>query len=244
VSAKPRIGIVSARHASAASGGFVLYGQGVDYVRALSLAGGAPVLVPLDLDEGAWRSIYDGLDGLLLPGGVDVDPAHYGEAPHPALGRVDEALDRAELLLARWALDEGMPLFGICRGIQVLNVAAQGTLYQDLPAQCPGVGPHACNPPEYPRGSRPHAVEIAPHSHIARAIGATRCMVNTRHHQAVKDVAPGFAITARAPDGVIEGIERPAGALAFGVQWHPENLAADDPQMLGLFALLVEAARR
>jgi putative glutamine amidotransferase len=202
------------------------------------------VLVPVDLDKPAWRSVYEGLDGLLLPGGVDVDPAHYGETPHPALGRVDEALDRAELLLARWALEEGMPVFGVCRGIQVLNVAAQGTLYQDLPAQYPGAGPHACNPPAYPRGSRPHAVEIAPTAHIARAMRTTRCMVNSRHHQAVKDVAPGFAVTARAPDGVIEGIERTSGALAYGVQWHPENLALGDPQMLGLFQLLVEAARR
>ena len=192
----------------------------------------------------AWRRIYDGLDGLLLPGGVDVDPAHYGETPIDALGRVDPALDRVELLMARWALDEGMPVFGVCRGIQVLNVAAGGTLYQDLPAQQPDAVPHACRPPEYPRGSPAHPVEITPGSHIARAMGVTRCGVNSRHHQAVKDVAPGFAVTARAPDGVIEGIERTTGAPAYGVQWHPENLAARDTQMLGLFRRLVEAARR
>lgn len=241
---QPLIGIISAQHVSAAYGGFALDGQGVDYVRAVALAGGASVLVPLDLDPIAWRRIYDVLDGLLLPGGVDVDPAHYCEAPVEALGRVDPALDRAELTLARWALDEGMPVFGVCRGIQALNVVAGGTLYQDLPTQCPEAGPHACNPPAYPRGSRAHAVEIAADSHLAQAIGVTACMVNSRHHQAVKDVAPGFVVTARAPDGVIEGIERATGPLAFGVQWHPENLAADDPHMLGLFRLLVEAARR
>jgi putative glutamine amidotransferase len=244
VGASPQIGILTAQHVSPAFGGLTLYGQGADYIRAVALAGGAPVLIPLGIGEAAWRAIYDRLDGLLLPGGVDVDPAQYGEAPMEALGRVDEALDRAELLLARWALDDGMPVFGVCRGIQVINVAARGTLYQDLPTQCPGTVPHACNPPAYPRGVRVHAVSVTAGSRLARAMGDGSCKVNSRHHQAVKDLAPGFVVSARASDGVIEGIERPTGAPVYGVQWHPENLAADDSRMLALFELLVDAARQ
>lgn len=244
----PVIGVITRQDTSATWTGYALYGQGLSYCRALSLAGGAPVLIPLELGESAWRSIYARLDGLLLPGGVDVAPALYGEAPHPKLGKVDGSLDEAELVLARWALADGMPLLGICRGIQVLNVAAGGTLYQDLSSQYPGALRHACSPPEFPRMHRAHAVQVQPGSRLAEILGAHETAVNSRHHQAVKDVAHGFCVTARAPDGVIEGIEVdgyvPGEDRRFtvGVQWHPESLAEDDPQMLAIFQALVRAA--
>jgi putative glutamine amidotransferase len=179
---------------------------------------------------------------------VDIAPGLYGEKPHPKLGKVDAPLDKAELVLARWALSDGLPLLGVCRGIQVLNVAAGGTLYQDLPSQFPGALAHACSTPDYPRTHRAHAIHVEPDSRLAGILNAHETMVNSRHHQAVKDLAAGFCVTARAPDGVIEGIEaagyRPGaeGCFAVGVQWHPENLAAEDPQMLAIFQALVRAA--
>ena len=240
----PVIGITSRNDHSGKWKGYELCGQGLAYARSVTLAGGAPVLIPLDLGEAAWRSIYERLDGLLLPGGVDVNPAYYGEAPHERLGQVDDPLDQAELVLARWALEDRFPVLAICRGIQLINVAAGGTLYQDLPTLLPGALPHACNAPTYPRAYRAHALRIDPDSRIAATLGATECRVNSRHHQAVKDAAPAFAITARAPDGVIEGIEHREAPFIVGVQWHPESLAAGDPQMLALFEALVDASRQ
>lgn len=223
--------------------GYELYGQGLSYARALTLAGGAPVLIPLGLDEDAWRQIYERIDGLLFPGGADVNPAYYREERHPRLGQLDDALDQAELILARWALDDRMPVLAICRGIQLINVAAGGTLYQDLPSQLPDSLPHACSAPTYPREYRAHEIEILPESCVAKQIGALTVRVNSRHHQAVKDVAPGFEVTARAPDGVIEAIECRDAPHIIGVQWHPESLAESDPQMLALFRALVEASQ-
>jgi putative glutamine amidotransferase len=224
----------------------MLDGQWGDYCRSVALADGAPVLIPLELSEHAWRRIYERLDGLLFPGGVDVSPSFYGEEPHPQLGQVDDALDEAELALVRWALADRMPVLGICRGIQLLNVAAGGSLYQDLSAQLPGSLLHAC--PDTPRA---HAIHITPGTRLAAALcspsvaGEHRTSLvqtNSRHHQAVKDVAPGFVATAHAPDGIIEGIEMIDAPFVIGVQWHPENLAPTDPQMLDLFRAFVKAA--
>lgn len=236
------IGVLTRQDISATWEGYALYGQGLAYCRSVALAGGAPALIPLCLGEPAWRSIYQQMDGLLLPGGVDVAPALYGEEPHPKLGKVDDALDQAEMTLARWALADGVPVLGICRGIQTLNVAAGGSLYQDLPSQFSGALRHACSPPDYPRTHRAHAVHVEPGSRLAGILDAQETMVNSRHHQAVKNLAPGFVVSARAPDGVIEGIESEDGRFAVGVQWHPESLAADEPQMLAIFEALVRAA--
>jgi putative glutamine amidotransferase len=214
-------------------------GQYGDYCRSIVLAGGAPVLIPLELGEPAWRAIYERLDGILFPGGVDVAPLFYGQDPHPQLGRVDDALDEAELLLARWALVEHIPVLGICRGIQLLNVAAGGSLIQDIPAQFSGALRHASSETVYA-----HQVHIEPETRLADALGTRECRTNSRHHQAIQDVAPGFKITAYAPDGIVEGIEMPGVSFIVGVQWHPENLAPTDPQQLGLFRSFVQAAEK
>lgn len=211
-------------------------GQYGDYCRSVALAGGAPMLIPLEVGEPAWRSIYERLDGLLFPGGVDVAPSFYGQEPHPQLGRVDDALDEAELVLARWALTDRLPTLGICRGIQLINVAAGGTLYQDIPAQLANALPHSC-----PNTPYAHEVHIEPDSGLAAILGTLRCRTNSRHHQAVKDLAPGFVVTARTSDGVIEGIVRSGTPFFVGVQWHPENLAPTDPQMLALFQAFTRA---
>lgn len=243
VDRSPLVGIIARQDRSEMWKGYALYGQGLSYVESVARAGGAPMLIPLQLEREACRSIYRRLDGLLFPGGVDVSPAHYGQEPHPYLGQVDHALDETELMLARWALEDDLPVLAICRGIQLINVAAGGSLYQDLPTQFPGALPHACSAPDYPRTYRAHLVHVQQGTRLADALNAAECWTNSRHHQAVRDVAPGFAVTARAPDGVIEAIEHAEASFIVGVQWHPESLANSDPQMLSIFQAHVAACR-
>lgn len=234
----PLIGVIAHRIHQDKDGSRPIDGQVGDYCRSLALAGGAPVLIPLELDERAYQVIYERLDGLLFPGGVDVAPHLYGQEPHPQLGHVDAALDRTELLLARLALAGCIPVLGICRGIQLLNVAAGGSLYQDIPAQIPQALPHAC-----PFTSPAHRVDVEPQTRLADALDASSCWTNSRHHQAIKDAAPGFRVVAHASDGLIEGIEIPDAPFFIAVQWHPENMAPTDPQMLGLFKAFVHACQ-
>ncbi len=212
------------------------------YVHRLTAAGAAPVIVPLLPDDEALRAIYERLDGLFLAGGVDVDPAYYGESPHPKLGDVNRDRDRVELTLLRWALEDDLPILAVCRGIQVLNVAAGGTLYQDIEAQVPHAIQHNYHKIK-PRHYRAHEVTVEPESRLAAVIGAGAVGVNSLHHQAVKDVAPGFCATAWAEDGVIEGIEGLNGHFAVGVQWHPEALAEQDRAMQALFDRFVDEIR-
>jgi len=169
-----------------------------------------------------------GIDGLLLTGGNDVVPERYGEALHPAVKDVDPARDEFEIGLVTAARARALPIFGICRGIQVLNVACGGTLVQDVPSQVPGAVLHSLKVPPNDPYSRAHEVWIEKDSLLStlmreRLIDADACEVNSRHHQAVKDVARGFRISATAPDGVIEAIEDPSQRFCLGVQWHPEN---------------------
>jgi len=237
----PLIGIPGRSDQSSRSGS-PIFAQNRTYVEAVTTAGGAPVLIPLNLDEGALRAIYEQLDGLLLAGGEDVHPKHYGEAVHEKCGQSDEARDAVELTLAGWALDEGLPVLGICRGIQVLNVAAGGTLYQDIASQAPGSLKHDCWP-DYPRKYLAHQVTVNGDSHLAVIMGQSRVGVNSTHHQAVKDLAPSFRVVAQATDGLIEAIEDRDHPFALGVQWHPEELVEDAPPMRLLFEEFVSAAR-
>ncbi len=212
------------------------------YTHALDLAGAAPVLVPLRLGEDTLRAILDRLDGLLLAGGVDVHPKEFGETVEPFCQEIDVARDAAELALTRAALAGGKPILGICRGIQMLNIASGGSVYQDIPAQVPGAMNHS-HPPGIPYTQRTHSIEIDGHSTLARALEATHAEVNSSHHQSLKQVAPGWNVVARAPDGIIEGIEPERGQFALGVQFHPEWLV-DDPRMLRLFEMLVQEAEK
>lgn len=190
------------------------------YARAIASAGGAPLLIPALGGGEATREIFDALDGLLLPGGADLQPSTYGAAPHPMLGGVDPALDETELALARWALAERKPVLGICRGQQCLNIAAGGTLYQDIPSEIPGAATHRLEP----RNALAHAIEVEPDSRLAEILGATRVEVNSLHHQSVREVGRGFLAVAHAPDGIIEGMEHPEHPFAVAVQFHPEEL--------------------
>ena len=218
-------------------------GQSRSYINALIRAGAAPVLIPHLADRALLRSLYDLLDGLLLPGGGDVDPAYYGESRHARCGVASPERDETELALARWAMEEGKPLLAVCRGIQVLNVALGGSLYQDIQAQAPGADRHDWHR-GHPRDHRPHTLAIVPQSRLAQLSGTIALPVNSLHHQAIKEVAPGLAVVARAPDGIVEAVEAPDHPFAVGVQWHPEELATDDARAQGLFDALVEASRQ
>lgn len=213
-----------------------------NYPAALAACGALPLVIPLNLPDEALRAIFQRLDGLCLAGGVDVDPARYSEPPHPALGQVDAARDRVELLLARWALETDLPTLGICRGIQLLNVAGGGSLYQDIRAQLPAANRHDYRPSETPWEHYTHRVRVNDGTRLATILGVSELMTNSFHHQALKRVADGFVVAAQADDGLIEAIESPDRAFALGVQWHPEGMFRNDRYAQRIFQAFVDAA--
>jgi putative glutamine amidotransferase len=203
------------------------------YYLAATALGAVPWMVPLVEDLATLRAIYDRLDGVLLAGGVDMDPATYGAARTPLTGAIDPARDRVELQLTRWALEDGKPLFGVCRGLQVLNVAMGGTLVQDIAAECQDAGKHDYFPTQgYARDHLAHDVAVTPGSRIHAALGQERVPVNSMHHQAVDELAPGLRVTAVAPDGLVEAVETMNGGYAVAVQWHPEAMGGDHAHRL------------
>jgi putative glutamine amidotransferase len=189
------------------------------YVRALDRAGLVPLALPTLLAPERAVAALEGMRGLVLTGGEDVEPARYGATPHPQLEDVDPTRDAAELALIAAARARRLPILAICRGIQILNVALGGTLYQDLGSERPGPVNHSGDDSRHP-------VRIEPGSLLERTLGARAATVNSRHHQAVRDLAPGLRAVAWAEDGLIEAAE-PADAGApwtLAVQWHPEDL--------------------
>ncbi len=202
-------------------------------------AGGEPVLIAPDLDDESLYAHFCAVDGLILSGGGDVDPSLYGETPMPKVSGVDAQRDRTEIMLARWALAERKPLFGICRGLQLLNVACGGALYQDV-SEHDGALHHAYYP-DFPHDFLAHSIAIAPESRLAALLGETRAQVNSLHHQACRAVAPTLHVTALAPDGIVEAVEIPDHPFALAVQWHPEALP-DAAESKALFSALVAAS--
>ena len=212
-----------------------------DYVRAVEAAGGLPVVLapgrPEDADELLRR-----IDGVLLSGGSDVDPAHYGEGAHETVTDVAPDRDAFELALCREALRQDRPTLAICRGQQALNVATGGTLVQDIPSSVAGAADHD---PERERWELTHEVRLLPGSRLRQVLGEDRVAVNSFHHQAVKDLGRGLMATAwSVDDGVIEGIEAPDCRFVLGVQWHPESFWDRRPGFQSLFEALVAAARK
>ena len=235
---RPVIGMITAPNPKLLHGRHLI---NTSYVRAVIAAGGTPLLIPSDEDDGLAAEYLPLLHGLLVPGGEDVTPALYGEDPLRQVTFMNEEKDRMELALIRGAVERGMPVFGICRGIQLLNVCFGGTLYQDLPTQYPGVLGHAQDMAI--RGQLTHRVTLEPDSLLEKLLGGEPLSVNSYHHQAVRTPAPGFTVTARAADGVIEGVEDPERNL-YAVQWHPEDLVESHPRFRPLFRHLVERAEQ
>lgn len=209
-------------------------------VRGVERAGGLPVFIPLGLPEATLHALYQRLDGLLFSGVGDVDPTLYNAAPDRRAVGVDAERDRTEVGLMRWAVSEHRPLFGICRGARVLNVALGGTLYLDLSEHSGALKHDYDGATEF--ALRPHAIQVEEDSRLARLVHPPVIMMNSLHHQAVREVAPGLTVTARAPDGVVEALEVAQHPFGLAVQWHPECLP-EAAEMRSLFEGLVQAAR-
>jgi putative glutamine amidotransferase len=216
-----------------------------DYKQAILHAGGEVQVI----DHGAGvADALAGVDGLLLTGGDDVSPSRYGEDRHPTVKEVAPERDEFEIELVREARRRGLPILAICRGLQVLNVAGGGTLIQDIPSQVTGALDHKQAVPPHQSFDLAHEVWFEKDSLLARLMrerlsDADSCEVNSRHHQSIKTVAPGFQVSATAPDGVIEAIEDPASRFCLGVQWHPENFWRTG-EFRPLFEGFMEAADR
>jgi putative glutamine amidotransferase len=211
------------------------------YVWAVENAGGAPIMLPVTREPEAISRYLGLLDGLLLSGGVDVDPACFGEERHPHLGDVDADRDTTELPLIREALAQDMPIFAICRGIQSLNVALGGTLYQDIPSQTPSPIHHQQSDIGIPRAQTSHAVRVVPNSRLRSIVGVEEMQTNSFHHQALKQIAEGLVVTAYAPDDIIEAAESPSHRYVVAVQFHPEETAPNDLHSRQLFEAFIAA---
>lgn len=218
-----------------------MHSVGVTYTRAIHQTGGTPLIIPPLTQEVDWSGLLAHLDGLLLSGGEDIAPTHYGQALEPWTGRVDQERDHSELGLVRAWLALGKPLLGICRGHQVLNVALGGTLLQDIASQVPDALDHAYTPAR-PMERDVHTVDLTPDSRLAVIMGGTHFTVNSAHHQAVTEPGANLEIIANAPDGVVEATEFPEHPFCISVQWHPEAMLKRSETMRPLFAAFVRAA--
>lgn len=212
---------------------------GASYIEAIVRAGGVPFIVPTGIDDDVQR-VASVLDGLVLTGGEDVDPVHFGEDPHPQLGKVTPERDSIELLLTRQMLNANKPILGICRGMQLLNVVFGGGVYQDMTAQYEK--PLVQHKQLSKRLYAAHDVKVEPKTKLQAIAGKELIRVNSFHHQAVKDVARPLIVSAVANDGIIEALESTEHAFVIGVQWHPEELAKNNDSMsLRIFESLVNA---
>ena len=216
-----------------------------EYTRAIEESGGIPVIFSLGLDGAGVMQALEHVDGILFPGGQDVGPRHYGEAMLPACGPTVPALDEVEIAMARRAFEAKKPILAICRGMQLLNVALGGSLYQDIPTQLADASlllheQKGRVPVDYPI----HSISIIEGSALHRIVGKSELQVNSLHHQSVKEAAGNLRISATAPNGIVECVEGAGGAFCLGVQWHPEHLFKRDGDARKIFAAFIEACRK
>lgn len=210
---------------------------GRNYSEAVATAGGMPVMAA-SLDPELAPAFLDGIDGVLFTGGVDVDPVHFGQEPHPDLGSVDTDRDAFELALYRGARDAGLPILGVCRGLQLMNIAQGGTLHQHLPASF-----HTVQHSQRAMTGEPvHTVRLQRDSALGKAFGAKQIRTNSYHHQGLDQVGEDLQAVAHTADGLVEAVEGTSGPFLLGVQWHPEMSFARHPEQLAPFRLLVRAA--
>lgn len=210
-----------------------------DYMTAVMRAGALPVLFPMTDAQDMWDAMVNLVDGVIFPGGEDIAPHRYGEETRPACGQIIEGRDRQELYTFGQFLQRGTPFLAICRGIQLVNVFAGGSLYQDIASEYDTAINHA----QFSVSVGPiHTVALQKKSLIRTASGQDILNVNSRHHQAVKALGKGLVISAKSPDGLVEAIEYNNNYPGIAVQWHPENLAQGMPASQALFNWLVQAS--
>lgn len=211
-----------------------------NYVEALLNTGSMPIVLPYTSNLQQIKEIVGRIDGLMLTGGTDVDPGMFGEEPQPGLQQIDPRRDQFEEMLILESLQQDLPIFAICRGQQILNVVAGGTLIQNL-----YVLPNVLQHHQFaPRNHCSHEIEIAPETKLSNMISDRRWKVNSFHHQSVKDPAPGFRVAAVSSDGITEAIESEYHRYVMGVQWHPSDLLDQDPLALQLFTIFVQACKK
>jgi len=238
---KPLIGITGRKDTSARLHNSSLHAVGETYVRAIQKAGATPIILPPVMTVEDCKVILERVDGLLFSGGEDISPNYYRQEPKSWIGGIDKERDESELALAKLALERQIPILGICRGHQILNIAVGGTLYQDLAAEVSGALDHAYAPAR-PMEQLVHAITISSGSKLAKILGNTDFMVNSVHHQAVRTIGSGMRIVAHAPDGIVEATELQDHPFCISVQWHPESLLKNDTTMLPLFKAFIASA--
>ncbi len=216
-----------------------IYSNNRAYVHAIEHAGGVPILIPFLYDFTMLDTLLPRLDGLLLSGGIDIDPAVYGEAPHLLCDQPDKELDEIELKLAAWALHEDIPTLGVCRGMQILNVALGGTLYQDIDDLCPASLHHSNR--QQPRDYLAHRVNVLPGSRVEQLLGPGSFMANSLHHQAVHEPGRDVIISGTADDGIAEMLEVNGRRFIIAAQFHPEEIYLKETASARLFARFVQA---
>jgi putative glutamine amidotransferase len=236
----PLVGITTTRNRNDV--GFPQHSLSQAYLTALIKAGATPVMIPLGLDNERIEVLSKRLDGIIFSGGGDIHPGQYHGDMHDAVKYVDTDRDRVEIQFVHTAIENRLPFFGICRGLQVINVALGGTLFEDILDQRPNSLKHQYYP-DYPREYLAHEVELVPDSQIYNIFETNHIEVNSLHHQGIDRLAPGMQATAFAPDGLIEAIEINDYPFGLAVQWHPENLQAI-LQFRALFSAFVQVCQK
>jgi putative glutamine amidotransferase len=236
---RPLIGIPS-RALIRGETGRPIYANNRAYVHAVESADGLPVLIPMIDDRNLLTALLSRLDGLLLPGGIDLHPSRYGEEVHPLTEEADHELDEFEITLASWAFQQDIPVLGVCRGMQLINIVLGGSLYQDIDDQYPDSIGHTHR--NLPRTHLAHHINIEPDSRMETILGTREVKVNSLHHQAVNDPGKGVRITGRAPDGIPELLEVIGYRFVMAAQSHPEEIYSIEPAFARLFSAFVQAS--
>lgn len=219
--------------------------QNNTYIQAVVDAGGAPFLIPMEVSKPQLQALYQLVDGVLLTGGGDIDPTRYNQPIDDLTKGIQIERDRVEFMLADWAIADGKPLLGICRGFQVLAVAAGGELYQDIETMIPTAGRHDYLPIKggFSRDYLSHGVTLDANSRLAKIVQSEKLMVNSLHHQGLKNIPAPYQITGHADDGLPEVIDSPNHPFFVGVQWHPEELVGKDEASRRIFSAFVDACQ-
>ena len=233
---KPLIGLTCSRIPN--QDGFPTFAVNDTYSRSISTAGGIPILIPLELTKSDLDALLDRVDGVVFTGGYDIDPHKYGGQSHPKVMHIDQDRDELEIHLVKTMAEQGMPILGICRGLQVINVAMGGSLYEHLPQQFTGSIQHDNH--DKPRDHLSHHVVVEKDSLLAQILASKQVQVNSLHHQGVRKLGNHLHPTAYSPDGLVEAFELPGAAFGLAVQWHPEELQEHEDQRR-LFHVFVKA---